>query len=186
MGVDLELGLLVSPEVRRSRAGVPWGDRRTTFGQPWLCDADFGHGFWTPLAALVAGEWWLSHNVRLMTARTRARPLAIEGGELCGPNERPGRTDVHIHPGDCRAGQPVMEHQAMELTSPRDLSSRQRMPSRKAPRREYHLYHDICALGWDMSPIIPGARSTDTGPGDRRRRGGVLPGAWPARASRCS
>jgi hypothetical protein len=52
-----------------------------------------------------------------------------------------------------------MEHQAMELTSPRDLSSRQRMPSRKAHRREDHLYHDICALGWDMSALsslVPG------------------------------
>jgi hypothetical protein len=31
-------------------------------GQGWLCEVDFGHGFWTPLGALVAGEWRLSQK----------------------------------------------------------------------------------------------------------------------------
>ena len=56
-GVDLKLGVLVSGR----DAGVAEqmshaGNRRRTLGQGWLCDVDFGHGFWTPIAALAAGE----------------------------------------------------------------------------------------------------------------------------------
>src|SRR5215216_4345233 len=56
-GVDLELGLLVGG----GDAGIAeqmahaW-DRLTTLRQRWLCDVGFGHGFWTPPAALAAGE----------------------------------------------------------------------------------------------------------------------------------
>jgi hypothetical protein len=55
--VELELRLLII----RGDAGVAKqvshaADRLTTLRQRWLCDVDFGHGFWTPLAALAAGE----------------------------------------------------------------------------------------------------------------------------------
>jgi hypothetical protein len=48
-GVDLELGLLVGG----GDAGIAEqvshaAERRTTVWQRWLCDVDFGHGFWTP------------------------------------------------------------------------------------------------------------------------------------------
>ena len=56
-GVDLELGLLVGG----GDAGIAEqmshaADRLTTLRHWWLCDVDFGHGFWTPRAALAAGE----------------------------------------------------------------------------------------------------------------------------------
>jgi hypothetical protein len=31
-----------------------------------LCDVAFGHGFWTPLAALLAGEGWLSQKPSIL------------------------------------------------------------------------------------------------------------------------
>jgi hypothetical protein len=37
-------------------------DRLTTLRHRWLCDVDFGHGFWTPIAALVVGEWRVSRK----------------------------------------------------------------------------------------------------------------------------
>jgi hypothetical protein len=37
-------------------------DRRTTIRHWWLCDIDFGHGFWTPPAAVAAGEGRLSRK----------------------------------------------------------------------------------------------------------------------------
>ena len=71
-GVDLELGLLVGG----GDAGIAEqvshaADRLTTLRHRWVCDVDFGHGFWTPLAALAAGER------RLLQKRTiLRRPLA--------------------------------------------------------------------------------------------------------------
>jgi hypothetical protein len=39
---------------------------------------------------------------------------------------------------------------------------------------------------WSRCAPVPPMPRDGQGPGDKRRRGGVLPGAWPARASRCS
>ena len=40
----------------------------------WFCEVDFGHGFWTPLAALGAGEQWLSQNQSVVSATGPRRP----------------------------------------------------------------------------------------------------------------
>jgi hypothetical protein len=62
-GVDLELGMLVGGgDAGIAEQVTHAGERRRTVGQGWLCDVDFGHGFWTPLAALAAGEGWLSQK----------------------------------------------------------------------------------------------------------------------------
>jgi hypothetical protein len=81
-GVDLELGLLVgggdaSIAEQLSHAA----DRRTTLGQRWLCEVDFGHGFWTPRAAVTAGEWWLSQNPRFgrLTGDPDGIPVVDQG-----------------------------------------------------------------------------------------------------------
>jgi hypothetical protein len=62
-GVDLELRLLVGG----GDAGIAEqmshaADRLTTVRQRWLCDVDFGHGFWTPVGWTVVGEWRLSQK----------------------------------------------------------------------------------------------------------------------------
>jgi hypothetical protein len=44
-------------------------DRLTTLGLQWLRDVDFGHGLWTPIAALAAGERRLLQNVRMCNCR---------------------------------------------------------------------------------------------------------------------
>ena len=46
-----------------------------------MCDVDFGHGFWTLLAALVAGEWWLLQKraiLRHALYGCSAIPLSVE------------------------------------------------------------------------------------------------------------
>src|SRR3712207_8617961 len=50
---------------------------------PILCDVDFGHGFWTPLATLLAGEWWLSQKPSFFDSdlwldRTRTSSLTLD------------------------------------------------------------------------------------------------------------
>jgi hypothetical protein len=49
-------------EVRLSRAGGSWKLGRRTLPWSLVCDIDFGHEFWTSLAALAAGEWQLSQK----------------------------------------------------------------------------------------------------------------------------
>ena len=55
--VDLELGMLVGGGDAGIAEQVSHAtDRRTTLRQRWLCDVDFGQGFWTPMVAVAAGE----------------------------------------------------------------------------------------------------------------------------------
>jgi hypothetical protein len=62
-GVDLKLELLVgSGDAGVTEQMSHAADRLTTLRHRWLCDVDFGHGFWTPFGVLVAGEWRLSQK----------------------------------------------------------------------------------------------------------------------------
>jgi hypothetical protein len=48
-GVDLELWLLIGGgDAGIAEQVTHAADRLTTLRQRWLCDVDFGHGFWTP------------------------------------------------------------------------------------------------------------------------------------------
>jgi hypothetical protein len=70
-GVDLELGVLVGggdAGIAKQMSHVR--ERRRTLGQRWLCDVDFGHGFWTPAGRAVAGEWRLSQKRSFLRQRT--------------------------------------------------------------------------------------------------------------------
>jgi hypothetical protein len=61
--IDLELGVLVGGgDAGIAKQVSHAGERRRTLGQGWLCDVDFGHGFWTPMVAVAAGEWRLSQK----------------------------------------------------------------------------------------------------------------------------
>ena len=61
--VDLELWLLVGGgDAGIAEQATHAADRLTTIRQRWLCDIDFGHGFWTPRAALTVGEWRCRRN----------------------------------------------------------------------------------------------------------------------------
>src|SRR5215218_10170306 len=68
-GVDLELGVLVGggdASIAEQMSHV--ADRLTTLRNRWLCDVDFGHGFWTPTRWLVAEEWRLSQKRSILDA----------------------------------------------------------------------------------------------------------------------
>ena len=68
-GIDLQLRLLVGG----GDAGIAEqmshaADRLTTLPHRWLCNVDFGHGFWTRPGPTVRRLRWLSRNERLWTA----------------------------------------------------------------------------------------------------------------------